>query len=99
MNANQDNKWQPLLALSAPTFAEESAPPYGFMTGTLAQLRLERMQEQQLGRLCRRAIFASLAALVAAAGVTVGVHRHLNQGDDLDPGMRGLIQVENVQAS
>ena len=99
MNTNQDNKWQALLALSAPTFAGENAPPYGFMTVMLAQLRQEERQEEQLGRLCWRAIFASLAALVVAAGVTVSVHSHLNRGEDLDPGMRGLIQVENVQAS
>lgn len=99
MNTHQDTKWQQLLALSAPTFAEESTLPYGFMTSMLAQLRQERQQDQQIGRLCWRAIFASLAALVVAAGITVGVHRHLNRGDDLDPGMRGLIQVENIQAS
>jgi hypothetical protein len=99
MNTNQDDKWHSLLALSAPTFNAESAPPYGFMTAMLAQLRLERQQEQQLGRLCWRAIFASLAVLALSAGVTLGVRLQLNRGDDLEPGMRGLIQVENVPAS
>jgi hypothetical protein len=99
MNTKQDDKWQYLLALSAPTFHGEIAPPYGFMTAMLAQLRLERQQEQQLGRLCRRAILASLAVLVVSACVTFGIHRQLNRGDDLEPGMRGLIEVENVQAS
>ena len=99
MNTSQDNKWQTLLALSAPTFAGESSPPYGFMTSMLAQLRQERRDEQQLGRFCWRAIFASLAALVVAVGVTVSVHSHFNRGNDFDPGMGGLIQVENVQAS
>ncbi|MCE0497700.1 MAG: hypothetical protein LV481_07125 [Methylacidiphilales bacterium] len=99
MNTSQDNKWQALLALSAPTFAGEISPPYGFMTSMLAQLRQERQDEQQLVRLCWRAIFASLAALVVAAGVTVSVHGHFNRGNDFDPGMRGLIQMENIQAS
>ena len=99
MNTNQDHTWQALLALSAPTFAGDDAMPYGFMTSTLAQLRQERQQERQLGRLCWRAIFASLAVLAVSAGVTAGVHKHMNRGDDLDPTMRGLIEVENVQAS
>jgi len=99
MNTNQDKKWEALLALSASTFAGESTLPYGFITSMLAQLRLEQQQERQLGRLCWRAILASLAALMVAAGITISVHRHFNQGDDFDPGMRGLIQMENVQAS
>jgi hypothetical protein len=99
MNTNQDNKWEALLALSAPTFAGESTLPYGFITSTLAQLRREQRQEQQLGRLCWRAIFVSLVALVVSAGVTISVHRHFSRGDDLDPGMGRLIQMENVQAS
>ena len=99
MNTRQDNRWQALLALSAPTFAGESAPPYGFMTGMLAQLRQEQQEEQRLGRLCWRAIFASLAALAVAVGVTVNVHGYFNRGNDFDPGMRGLIQMENVQVS
>ncbi len=99
MNTNYDNKWQTLLALSAPTFAGESSLPYGFMTSTLAQLRRERQQDRQLGRICWRAIFASLIVLAVSAGVTVGVHRHVNNGDDLDPGMRNVIAVENVPAS
>ena len=99
MNTNQADKWQALLALSAPTFAGESTLPYGFMTSMLAQLRQDRQQEQQLGRLCWRAIFASLAALAVAVGVTVNVHGYFNRGNDFDPGMRGLIQMENVQVS
>ncbi len=69
------------------------------MTGMLAQLRQEQQQEQQLGRLCWRAILASLAALVVSVGVTISVHRHFSHAGDFDPGMRGLIQMENVQAS
>jgi hypothetical protein len=99
MNTNQDYKWHSLLAQSAPTFTGESEPPYGFMTAMLTQLRLERQQDRQLGLLCWRAIFASLAALVVAAGITLSLHRSSTRGDDLDPGMRGLIQMENVQAS
>src|ERR1700685_1609165 len=99
MNTNQDNKWEALLALSAPTFAGESTLPYGFVTSTLAQLRLEQRQEQQLGRLCWRAIFFLLVALLVSAGVTISVHGHFSRGDDLDPGMGRLIQMENVQAS
>jgi hypothetical protein len=98
MNTNQDNKWQSLLALSAPTFSADSVLPYGFMTAALAQLRSEQQQERQIGQICWRAIFASVAVLILSVGVTISVHRHFNRGDDLDPGTRGFVQVENVQA-
>ncbi|HUB68532.1 MAG TPA: hypothetical protein VL981_13690 [Candidatus Methylacidiphilales bacterium] len=99
MSTNQDNKWEELLALSASTFAGESAPPYGFMTRTLAQLRQEQQEDRQVGWLCWRAIFASLGALVVAASVTISVHNYSNRGDDMEPGIGRFIQVENIQVS
>jgi hypothetical protein len=99
MRTNQNDKWDTLLALSAPTFAGASAPPYGFVTRTLAQLRQEQQEARQVGRLCWRAIFASLAVLAVAAGVTISVHNPFNGGDDIDPGIGSLIQVENIQVS
>ena len=47
MNMHEDEKWQSLLLRSTPTFAGEAAPPYGFITGTLAQLRSEKRQQEE----------------------------------------------------
>jgi hypothetical protein len=97
MNTNEDQKWQSLLARSAQTFAGEAEPPYGLVTGTLAQLRAEKGEQAQLEQIGWRALLASLAVLAIAATVTLS----MNSGDrnDFEPGVNSLVQVENFQVS
>ena len=94
---NQDEKWHSLLKWSGSTFAPESTPPYGFITSTLAQLRAEKRQREDLERIGWRALLASLAALSVAAAVTVSVS--YRDRVDFEPGVRGLVQMENIQLS
>jgi hypothetical protein len=98
MNTREDEKWQRLLLRSASTFAEDPAPPFGFVTGTTARLWSEMRQQEEFERIGWHALLASLAALVLAATVTFGLDSRDNQ-TDFDPGVRSLIQVENIQAS
>lgn len=97
MNTKEDMKWQSLLSSSAPAFAGETIPPYGFLTSTLARLKEEKTQQEQLEKISLRALFASMAALALATVITLGLH--FQNHSDLEPGMRSLIQVENVQIS
>ena len=94
---NEDSKWHSLLAQSAPTFAGETTPPYGFMTRTLARLSAEKREQNQFEKISLRALFASLAVLAVTVGVTVGVQ--LSDGADLEPGVRSILQVENISVS
>ena len=98
MSSNEDEKWQGLLLRSAPTFAGEADPPYGFIAGTLARLRAESRQQEELERIGWRALLASLAALVVAATVTLSVNFR-DRGGDFEPGVRSLVQMENIQVS
>jgi len=98
MNINEDEKWQALLLRSTPTFAGEASPPYGFMTSALAQLRAEKRQQEELERIGWRALLAALAALAIAATVTLSMGLR-DQGGDFDPGVRSLVQMENIQVS
>ena len=98
MNTNEDKKWAGLLLRSAATFAGEAVPPYGFATGTLARLRAETRQMEEIERIGWRALLASLAALVIAATVTLGLS-YADRGTDFDPGVRSLVQMENIQVS
>jgi len=93
----EDEKWQALLAISTPTFAGETTPPYGFMTRTLARLKTEKRQQELIEKIGLRAFLASLAVLGLSICLTLCLH-FTNQGD-LEPGMNGFIQVENVQVS
>lgn len=93
----EDEKWQSLLSRSASTFAGDTTPPYGFLTNTLARLKEEKRLEAEMDKISFRALFASMAALVIMVGITVSIHLH--KSNDLEPGMRSLIQVENVQLS
>jgi hypothetical protein len=97
MNTNENGKWQSLLSSSAPAFAGEATPPYGFLTGTLARLREEKKQQEQLEKISFRALFASMVALVIMVGVTLSLHTQTSS--DFEPGIRSLIQVENVPIS
>jgi hypothetical protein len=98
MNTREDEKWQGLLLRSAPTFAGEATPPYGFITGTLARLGAEKRQQEEFERIGWRALLASLAALVIAATVTLGIS-FTDRGGDFEPGVRSLVQMENIQVS
>jgi len=98
MNTREDEKWQSLLLRSTPTFTGETTPPYGFVTGTLARLKVENRQQEELERIGWRALLASLAALVIVATVTVSVSFR-NQRVDFEPGVRSLVQMENIQLS
>jgi hypothetical protein len=98
MSSKEDEKWQGLLLRSAPTFAGEAAPPYGFVTGTLARLRAENGQQEEFERIGWRALLASLAALAVAATVTLSVNFR-DRGGDFEPGVRSIVQMENIQLS
>lgn len=93
----EDEKWQALLLLGAPTFAGETTPPYGFMTRALTQLKTEKRQRDLMEKIGVRAFLASLAILGASACLTLCLH--LASHSDLEPGMRSFLQVEDVQVS
>jgi hypothetical protein len=95
---NTDEKWQQLLVRSSSTFAGEAMPPYGFITGTMAQLR-ETRQQQVAERIGWRALMASLATLGVAAVVAVTVNFTQQSNNDLEPGVRGFVQLENIPLS
>jgi hypothetical protein len=94
---SEDKKWQGLLRRSAPTFVGESAPPYGFVTSTLARLRAEKREREALERIGWRALLASLTALTAVVAITVGLQ--LQDRNELDPGVRNVIEVAYVPLS
>jgi len=98
MKSKEDGKWRGLLLRSAPTFTGEADLPYGFITGTLARLRAEKRQQEELDRIGWRALLASLAALAIAVTVTLSVN-FKDRGGDLEPGVRSLVQMENIQVS
>jgi hypothetical protein len=99
MNTNDpDMIWKSLLAQSAPTFAAEPDVPYGFVTKVLAGLRAESRQRREVERIGLRALWASLAALGVAAAVTIAVNLQ-QDNNDFDPGVRSLVQVENLPYS
>jgi hypothetical protein len=95
---NTDEKWQSLLLRSTPTFIGEAEPPYGFVTGTLARLRAEKRQQEDIERIGWRALLASLAVLVVAATVTLSMNLS-SRGGDFEPGVKSLVQMENIQFS
>ena len=99
MNTNDTGKtWMNLLAESAPTFAGEPNPPYGFVTSTLTVLRMEKLQEREFERVGVRALWAALAALGVAAAFTLTVNLH-QDNSDFEPGVRSLVQVDNLPFS
>jgi hypothetical protein len=98
MNTREDEKWQNLLKCAAPTFAGETEPPYGFITGTLARLRSEQKQIAEVERIGWRALLASFAALAITMTITVSVDLE-NRGPDFEPGVKSAAQLENIQIS
>lgn len=97
MNQDIDPKWQALLARSQSTFAAETTPPYGFVTSTLARLKTETREQAIAERIGLRALFASLTVLTAAVVLTVSLQ--FQNHADLDPGIRSLIQADNISIS
>lgn len=98
MKTREDEKWQSLIALSAPTFAGDTALPYGFMTSTLARIKAEKRECDMMEKIGLRAVFASLGALAVIAVVTLSLSDTSSHGD-LDPGVRTLVQMENIPVS
>ncbi len=98
MNKTDNDTWQKLLALSAPTFAGETTPPYGFVTSTLAGLRAQQSQVEACERIGWRALLASLAALAVAATLTVTLDTR-DSASDFEPGVRSLVQMQNISVS
>jgi len=96
-NSSADRAWRRLLdaASAAPAFAGEPEPPFGFVTSTLARLRAGYAERQELEKLGRWAVLASLSALACLVLLSVGLH--LQDRNELDPGLRSLVQVENFQ--
>jgi hypothetical protein len=97
MNMKEDHVWESLLAQSRPAFAGETDIPFGLTTRVLAALRDQQKQEAVLERTGRRAIFASLAAVLGMALFTFFMAHH--QADETDPGVQSMALVENVQVS
>jgi hypothetical protein len=97
MNEHDMERWHNLVAMSAPSFAGDMTPPYGFMTKTLADLRAENRQLAVAERIGLRALFAALAVLFATAALTFGM-AHLSRSDP-EPGLRTIVLVENVPIS
>jgi hypothetical protein len=98
MNTPQNDKWQQMLAVSSPTFAGEATPPYGLVTSALGRLKAENQQVAEIERIGGRALLASLCALVVAAVLAVSVTPK-DQSGDLEPGVKSLVQVENISVS
>ena len=98
MNDHENQLWQKLVALSAPTYAGDESVPYGFTTRFLADWRAgESRQCELVERIGFKALFASLGLLLLAVTAHFGV-RYLNHSD-LEPGLRGIVQIENIQVS
>jgi hypothetical protein len=95
MKSKEDMMWENLLAKSAPTFTGEPTPPYGLTTRILAAVRDQQQEVAIWERVGRRAILASLAAVVGIALLTFVRH----DSDDLDPAVKSVALVENVQVS
>lgn len=98
MNKTDNETWQKLLALSEPTFAGEATPPYGFVTSTLAGLRTQQTQVETIERIGWRALLASLAALAVATTLAFTLDGQ-DQSGDFDPGVKNLVQMENISVS
>ena len=97
MNEENLSRWHNLLALSAPTFAGDDTPPYGFATRIVARLHAEVYQQELVERIGLRAFFAALGLLLLTAGLTFTLDES-NRGD-LEPGLKSIAQVEDVQFS
>jgi hypothetical protein len=93
----EEQIWKNLLEASSPTFTGEATPPFGFVTSTLAQMRAARRQQAELEKIGWRALLASLGTLMAVLTLTVGMH--LQDRNDLDPGVSNIIEIQNVSVS
>jgi len=92
-----DKKWRTLLELAAPTFAGATELPYGFVTSTMARVKAERAEREMTDRIGLRALFAALAVLAMAGGISFAVQLHDRL--DFDPGTKSIIQEDHVSIS
>jgi hypothetical protein len=95
MKSREDIVWESLLAKSAPAFAAEGTPPFGLATRVLAAVREERQQTAVWDLVGRRAILASLTAVLAIGALTVVRH----QDNDVDIQVKNLALVETAPVS
>ena len=94
MKTREEEKWHNLLGQSAPTFAGETEPPYGFVTGMLGRFRAAERQREEAERIGWRALLASLVTLAAVVTLTVGLQLH--DRNEIDPGVRSIIEIQNA---
>jgi hypothetical protein len=92
----EDAKWAALLARSTPTFAGETTLPFGFLTSTLARIKVNREREV-FERIGLRSLFAAVAILIVVGGVSVDVQLHSHT--DFDPAVKSLIQADEEPIS
>jgi CRISPR/Cas system endoribonuclease Cas6 (RAMP superfamily) len=97
MSIKEEEIWRALLAQSAPAFAGETEPPYGFTGRVLARARAERQQKNAFERMGLRAIMASLGVVACLGVVTIGLQ--MQDREDVDPAIKSMALVENVQVS
>ena len=90
-------RWENLLIMSAAAFEPPAEPPFGLATAVLARLREEELSLALAERIGLRAIFASMGALVLVFIFAITAHH--GQQNDFEPGLRSLVQVENVPLS
>jgi hypothetical protein len=90
-------RWENLLAMSAATFEPPAEPAFGLATAVLARLREDELSQALAERIGLRAIFASVGALVLVFLFSVTA-QHFQQ-NDFEPGLRSIVQVQNVPLS
>jgi hypothetical protein len=95
MKTKDENVWASLLAQSAPAFTVEVSLPYGLTTRVLTAVREQKRQEVAWERVGFGAIFTALTAVAGIALITFVLHDR----DDLDPAVKNIALVENVQVS
>jgi hypothetical protein len=94
MNQNPNSHWQNLVKLGAPAFKGDEAPPYGFTTHLLANLRSEEAQSKLIEKIGLRALFTSLATFAIICTLLICIS--YAQQPDLEPGIRSLLNIPNL---
>jgi hypothetical protein len=96
-HSSEDAKWQALLARSNPTFAGETALPFGFLTSTLARIKAQKREREVFERIGLRSLFAAVVILLVVGGISVEMQLHSHT--DFDPAVRSLLQADDVPIS
>jgi anti-sigma-K factor RskA len=97
MKSPEDNIWQSLLVQSAPTFAGDLQPPFGFVAATLAALRAQARQQAELERVGWRALAGALMTLTAVITLTIGLQMH--DRNDPDPAVQRMVEIDHIAVS